>query len=146
MTTASGMSTRGAAPSGGALPEETIVFPSADDERPQQSPAPPAGEAAPHADLVAPYLTHLDTNQARARWQLIQAEFVDDPRQSVAEAHALVSNLVQHIVSSFTEERNALERQWSEGETVSTEELRVCLQRYREFFTRLLPVTPDVRG
>jgi hypothetical protein len=74
------------------------------------------------------------------RWQEVQTEFVDDPRKSVAHAHQLVSDAVQRIVDTFTEERNQLERQWAEGEDVSTEDLRVCLQRYRAFFTRLLPL------
>lgn len=74
------------------------------------------------------------------RWQKVQSEFVDDPRQSVAHAHQLVSDAVQRIVDTFTHERNQLERQWSEGKDVSTEDLRVCLHRYREFFTRLVPL------
>lgn len=74
------------------------------------------------------------------RWQEVQTEFVDDPRKSVAHAHQLVSDAVQRIVDTFTQERSQLERQWSEGEDVSTEDLRVCLQRYRAFFTRLLPL------
>lgn len=73
------------------------------------------------------------------RWQHIQAEFVDDPRRSVAEAHALVSELMQLVVDSFGRERGELEGQWSRGGEVSTEDLRLCLQRYRSFFGRLLP-------
>jgi hypothetical protein len=76
------------------------------------------------------------------RWHRIQSEFVDDPRKSVAEAHELVSDLLKRVVDNFTQERGALERQWSEGERVSTEDLRVCLQRYRAFFSRLLPSAP----
>jgi hypothetical protein len=38
----------------------------------------------------------------------------------------------------FAAERANLEKQWSRGEEVSTEDLRVCLQRYREFFDRLV--------
>jgi hypothetical protein len=78
--------------------------------------------------------------EMNTRWQEVQTEFVDDPRKSVSHAHQLVSDAVQRIVDTFTEERNQLERQWSEGGDVSTEELRVCLQRYRAFFTRLLPL------
>ena len=74
------------------------------------------------------------------RWQQVQSEFVDDPRKSVSHAHQLVSDAMQRIVDTFTHERNDLERQWSEGQDVSTEDLRVCLHRYREFFTRLLPL------
>jgi len=46
---------------------------------------------------------------------------------------------VQRIVDGFTKERSELEAQWSKGDSVSTEDLRVCLQHYREFFSRLLP-------
>lgn len=86
------------------------------------------------------YLRQDAQAEMNTRWQEVQTEFVDDPRKSVAHAHQLVSDAVQRIVDTFTEERNQLERQWSEGEDVSTEELRVCLQRYRAFFTRLLPL------
>jgi len=86
------------------------------------------------------YLRQDAQAEMNSRWQEVQTEFVDDPRKSVAHAHQLVSDAVQRIVDTFTEERNQLERQWSEGEDVSTEDLRVCLQRYRAFFTRLLPL------
>lgn len=86
------------------------------------------------------YLRQDAQADVNSRWQEVQTEFVDDPRKSVAHAHQLVSDAVQRIVDTFTEERNQLERQWSEGGDVSTEDLRVCLQRYRAFFTRLLPL------
>lgn len=86
-----------------------------------------------------PYLTNQTSTHATERWQRVQATFVDDPRKSVAEAHELVGDLVQRIVDAFAQERNELERQWSKGDSVSTEDLRVCLQRYRAFFSRLLP-------
>lgn len=93
-----------------------------------------------HQDEQPSYMRQDAKNEMNTRWQEVQTEFVDDPRKSVAHAHQLVSDAVQRIVDTFTEERNQLERQWSEGEDVSTEDLRVCLQRYREFFTRLLPL------
>jgi hypothetical protein len=86
-----------------------------------------------------PYLPEQDTGPAHERWQRIQAAFVDDPRKSVTEAHALVGELTQRIVDAFAQERDQLEAQWSKGGDVSTEDLRVSLQRYRAFFTRLLP-------
>lgn len=96
---------------------------------------------APREEAREPsYLREDAQAEMNSRWQQVQSEFVDDPRKSVAHAHQLVSDAVQRIVDTFTEERNQLERQWSEGEDVSTEDLRVCLQRYRAFFTRLLPL------
>ena len=44
------------------------------------------------------------------------------------------------LAESFAEERARLEHQWDRGEDVSTEDLRVALQRYREFFSRLLAI------
>jgi hypothetical protein len=85
------------------------------------------------------YLNEKTSASTNERWRRVQAEFVDDPRKSVAEAHELVSEVMERIVDAFSEERKQLEGQWSKGSDVSTEDLRVCLQRYRAFFSRLLP-------
>jgi hypothetical protein len=74
------------------------------------------------------------------QWDAVQAAFVDDPRAAVERADALVAEVVQSLTTSFTDERSRLERQWSQGEDVSTEDLRQALQRYRSFFERLLHV------
>lgn len=83
----------------------------------------------------------LPTDQAGSyttRWEKIQAGFVDEPRESVEEADALVADLMQRLASSFSDERKRLESQWDRGDDVSTEDLRVALTRYRSFFERLL--------
>ena len=72
------------------------------------------------------------------RWQEIQASFVDQPRDSVEQADALVADLMQRLAASFSNERERLEAQWDRGNDVSTEDLRVALTRYRSFFDRLL--------
>jgi hypothetical protein len=72
------------------------------------------------------------------RWESIQTTFVDDPRDAVENADALVAELMQRLADGFARERERLEGQWSRGEDVSTEDLRVVLQRYRSFFRRLL--------
>jgi hypothetical protein len=74
----------------------------------------------------------------RGRWDEIQAGFVDEPRQAVEQADALVSDLVERLTAGFSEARSGLESQWSQGEEASTEDLRVALTRYRAFFNRLL--------
>jgi hypothetical protein len=96
-------------------------------------------EDAPTIPHDASYLPKQDSAQANDRWQRIQAEFVDDPRKSVTEASQLVGELTKRIADAFEKERSELERQWSSGDKVSTEDLRVSLQRYRAFFSRLLP-------
>ncbi len=74
----------------------------------------------------------------QSRWQEIQIEFVDEPRTAVRDAEALVGDVVAQLTDLFTQERNALEQNWNSGSEVSTEDLRVTLQRYRSFFQRLL--------
>lgn len=76
----------------------------------------------------------------RARWDSVQASFVDDPKECVQKADGLVSDVVDQLTSSFSHARSRLEEQWARGEQASTEDLRIALKRYREFFDRLLSV------
>ena len=74
----------------------------------------------------------------RQRWESIQATFVDEPRRAVEEADRLVGELVDHLTRTFSQARQRLEGQWGRGDRASTEDLRVALQRYRDFFQGLL--------
>ncbi|MFD4397738.1 hypothetical protein [Kitasatospora sp. NPDC058478] len=74
----------------------------------------------------------------RSRWQKIQGEFVDDPRNAVSAADNLVAEAMQALATTFSAHKQDLEGQWHRGDEVPTEELRVALQRYRSFFNRLL--------
>jgi hypothetical protein len=74
----------------------------------------------------------------RTQWDAIQTGFVDEPRRAVQEADALVALVTKRLSEVFTNERTSLERQWGEGDEISTEDLRVALRRYRSFFERLL--------
>jgi len=46
--------------------------------------------------------------------------------------------VMQRLAEGFANERSGLEKQWDRGDNVSTEDLRLALQRYRSFFDRLL--------
>ena len=81
-----------------------------------------------------------DAGKLGDRWQEIQARFVDDPREAVHDADALVQDVLHRVTRGFADERRRLEEQWDGGDDVSTEELRLALQRYRTFFGRLLSV------
>jgi hypothetical protein len=74
----------------------------------------------------------------RRRWHALQARFVDEPRETVSDADSLVAELLKDLAQSFDGARSQLESQWSSGEDVSTEDLRLALQRYRSFFERRL--------
>lgn len=74
----------------------------------------------------------------RSRWLDIQTRFVDAPQDSVEDADELVAEVIKSIAETFAEERDFLEDQWKRGDEVSTEDLRIAMQRYRSFFNRLL--------
>jgi hypothetical protein len=73
-----------------------------------------------------------------ARWQDLQAGFVDSPRQALERANVLVDEVMKRLTETFSEEKKGLESQWASGGDVTTEEMRVVLQHYRSFFERLL--------
>ncbi|WP_328325940.1 hypothetical protein OHA70_36820 [Kribbella sp. NBC_00382] len=75
----------------------------------------------------------------KARWDVIQQGFVDDPRSAVTDADKLVGDVLDRLSTTFDEQHRTLEGQWSNGEP-DTEALRSALQRYRAFFERLLTI------
>jgi hypothetical protein len=79
-------------------------------------------------------------SELRSRWSDVQARFVDDPREAVKAADALVDEVIKDLSKQFANERSGLESQWGRDQKVSTEDLRVALRRYRSFFERLLSV------
>ena len=81
-----------------------------------------------------------DCDRLRGEWDSIQAGFVDEPRSAVERADTLVATTMKQLAETFAAERSKLEGAWDRGGTVSTEELRVALQRYRSFFNRLLTI------
>jgi hypothetical protein len=100
-----------------------------DDVAPDEDTAPATAE---------PLFPKEKTDAFQGRWVDIQARFVDEPRQSVQDADSLVAELMQQLADGFSRVRSDLEGQWDRGDAVSTEDLRVALQRYRAFFERLL--------
>ena len=80
------------------------------------------------------------SGEFRSRWSDIQTGFVDTPREAVEHADELVAEAIKRLAESFAQERARLEEQWSRDGDVSTEDLRLALQRYRSFFQRLLQV------
>ncbi|MGK4585173.1 hypothetical protein [Kitasatospora sp. HPMI-4] len=79
-----------------------------------------------------------DEHELRSRWLEIQNQFVDDPREAVSSADALVADLMQRLATSFADHKRGLEQQWNRRSEVQTEDLRLALQQYRSFFQRIL--------
>jgi hypothetical protein len=121
----------------------------ADPSTASREPAPSGGVSAPSAEDPSTQressteellFADDDLAELRARWAAVQASFVDDPKDCVHKADVLVSDLVEQLTSGFAHARSRLEEQWARGEEASTEDLRVALMHYREFFQRLLAV------
>ena len=113
----------------------------------------PAGEVAPiansevrsasetrNASDTAPLFPSSELEELRNRWSGVQTAFVDEPRQGAEQADVLVASVMKRLAEVFAEERSKLEQQWDRGDNVSTEDLRIALQRYRSFFHRLLSI------
>jgi hypothetical protein len=117
-----------------------------DDSQPEISAE--SGEVAQDSEAEVPssgdeggataLLADEDAGGFRSRWNEIQVRFVDEPRGSVQKADGLVAEMMERLTQMFSEERTRLESQWERGDDVSTEDLRIALQRYRSFFERLL--------
>ena len=101
--------------------------------------ADPAGVAyaPPPAEPVSPAgaagtSTAVDA-VADGRWSKIQAMFVDDPRNAVAEAAALADEAVGAFIATVRAQQAALTSSW-QAEDADTEQLRTAFREYRTFW------------
>ncbi len=99
-----------------------------------------AGAALATDEQAGPLFLPDEATKFRARWDAIQGAFVDEPRRAVEQADSLVAEAVKRLAEMFADERSKLEGHWDRGDTVSTEDLRLALRRYRAFFGRVLSV------
>jgi hypothetical protein len=95
-------------------------------------------DRAPAVPEPMPLFSQSEMGDFRSQWSKIQTGFVDEPRRTVEDADKLVAAVMQRLAVGFANERSGLEKRWESGDNVSTEDLRVALQRYRSFFDRLL--------
>lgn len=119
------------------------------EDRPEPGePKPMASERAAGGNVQAireehdstPLFPNDELEGLRTRWKEVQTNFVDEPRKAVEQADGLVASAMKRLAEVFAQERSKLEGQWDRGDDVSTEDLRLALQRYRSFFQRLLSV------
>src|SRR5579871_3564383 len=96
--------------------------------------------ASAEDDQVSPLFTEQASKEFFAKWDSLQVGFIDEPRRSVEQADHLVAAAMKRLAEMFAEERSRLEGQWDRGDSVSTEDLRLALRRYRSFFGRVLSV------
>jgi len=136
-----GMREPQAAPNGPAMGEPQAVMRQEPERERQPAPgAAPAAGALSAATRPGPLFAGQEVEEFRSRWSTIQIAFVDNPQEAVRAADHLVADTMKRLADTFARERSQLEQQWSSGGNLSTEDLRVALQRYRSFFDRLLSV------
>jgi hypothetical protein len=111
-----------------------------ENRQPPQQPAPQVADPQVRDDTSTPLLPTEEIGELRRQWDSIQTGFVDEPRRAVEDADALVAAAMKRLAEVFASERSQLEGQWDRGDNVSTEDLRLALQRYRAFFGRLLAI------
>ncbi len=92
----------------------------------------------PVKDQPFSWLSGDEINQIKSRWNSIQIGFVDNPRDSVERADALVEETLERIEKAVSNQRASLNDQGSQTDDISTEDLRIALQSYRTFLYRLL--------
>ena len=103
-----------------------------------KGPEPETLDKAAVVSAPMPLFSESEMEDFRSQWSSLQTGFVDEPRRAVEDADKLVASVMQRLAEGFANERAGLEKQWDSGDNVSTEDLRVALQRYRSFFGRLL--------
>ncbi|WP_326778044.1 hypothetical protein [Streptomyces sp. NBC_01445] len=118
-----------------AFPGESTPVPSAE---PSETEGEKTETDAPPEEEPTQLLSPEDEEGFRSHWQEVQSKFVDDPRDAVHSADALVAEVMQTLATTFADRKQELEEQWSRGERADTEDLRVALRHYRSFFNRLL--------
>ncbi|MET9340027.1 hypothetical protein [Nonomuraea sp. NPDC003804] len=121
----------------------------AEPERTQPATAGPAGPGSAAGQDIrregaepGGFLLDQDPEQVRIRWREVQAYFVDDPRESVDRADALVEELLATLTSRAAQLRDRCKNAGG-GDT---EVLRQALREYRLMVDQLLlTLTPAER-
>lgn len=150
-TTDGGDSAVSEAPSAEQRPGSEPEAPSQSAERPSQSigttarlqPEDEGGNGHDGAGSASsqPIAFVSDPEGLQRQWDSVQVGFVDDPRNAVREADALVSTTIEELAAGFNEQRSRLEAAWASGsDEASTDDLRGAFRTYRDFFERLLSV------
>ena len=78
----------------------------------------------------------------RERWHVLQLQFVDDPKGVAHGAAELVDEALNSLRAALHDRKRELDT-WTggengDGETGDTEELRLVVQHYREFFEKVV--------
>lgn len=100
--------------------------------------AEPIATAADREVGSQPLFGAADRERLRGAWRQLQGSFVDNPHEAVTQADDLVMATVQQLAATLAERKQSLEKLWSREENGDTEDLRLALRSYRDFFEQLV--------
>jgi len=67
----------------------------------------------------------------RRRFEELQSQFIEEPKETVKKAESLVEEAVERMVSSLHDRVNHIHKELGDG-TDDTERLRMAMRRYRQ--------------
>ncbi|HET7465886.1 MAG TPA: hypothetical protein VFL29_04420 [Candidatus Dormibacteraeota bacterium] len=112
---------------------EPISNTSTEGERIEQRREPERSTPAYTAGQTEPVgKTPSEMSDYKRRFDHLQVDFIDDPKETVKKAEKLVEEAVERMVSSIHERVNRIHSELGDG-TDDTERLRLVMRRYREF-------------
>jgi hypothetical protein len=75
-----------------------------------------------------------EMRRVRSQWSKLPTVFLDGPLGTLEDADKRITAVMQRLAEGFANDRSSLEKQLGRGDQLSTEDLRVALNRYRMFF------------
>ena len=88
-------------------------------------------------DISITFWAESASEQFRAEWHEVKAQFVDDPVAALTRAHDLLTEAVHELTESMLAERDDLDPLQA-GAKPDTESMRMAMRGYREFLDRIL--------
>jgi hypothetical protein len=88
-------------------------------------------------DISITFWTESASEQFRADWHEVKAQFVDDPVAALTRAHDLLTEAVHELTESMLAERDELDPLRGAAKP-DTESMRMAMRGYREFLDRIL--------
>src|SRR4051812_32410058 len=96
----------------------------------EQAAAPFERREATAQEADQSFLPTRQLEELRGRWTAIQSSFVDEPRKAVEEADRLLITTIKQLEEAFSAERSNIQKHWSRGDEVSTEDFRQAFKNY----------------
>jgi len=128
-----------------ATDEQAVPAPRRGGDTPEAAPGHGSAHAAGESpkrpgdvnDISITFWPEAASEQFRAEWHEVKAQFVDDPEAALTRAHDLLTEAVHELTESMLAERDELDPLRGAAKP-DTESMRMAMRGYREFMDRIL--------